>query len=233
MTQVLIDADLVAYRCAASCEKQGVVTESLEVALARAEELMHRIIFETGATSYRAFLSTGKTFRNDLYPEYKANRKDMKRPDFLQDVREYLITNWKAELAIGIEADDLLGIHQTETTIIASLDKDMLQVEGKHYNWVKQEMYDISPLSGRRHYYFQLVMGDRADNVPGYDGKMRNVVPKFLESKIQALEACETDEEMDALVREMYTDETQYEINKKIFYILREPLEERGPVDRS
>jgi hypothetical protein len=31
----------------------------------------------------------------------------------------------------------------------------------------------VSPLEGLRNFYFQLIMGDKTDNIPGYDGKMR------------------------------------------------------------
>lgn len=227
--QVLIDGDIVGYRCATSCLKQGVLVEPLEIAIMRCDELMHRILFETQSTSYRVFLSNGETFRHRLYPAYKANRP-AEKPAYLQDIREHLVTAWKAELAMDIEADDLMGIAQSEaslgTTVIASIDKDLLQVPGKHYNFVKGEHYDISSLTGRHNFWMQMIMGDRSDNIPGYDGKMRTAIPKFLQPLVDDLYECETEEEMQTLVKDVYTDQDQFEINKTLFHILRKPLEE-------
>lgn len=226
--QALVDGDIVAYRSAASCEAAGpdkvrVPTVGVEIAIARADELMHRILFETSSTSYRVFLSNGETFRHRLYPAYKANRSELAKPHYLQAVREYLVTNWNAELANDIEADDLLGIHQLGAeTVVCSIDKDLLQVPGRHYNFVKNEFYEINEIDGMRHFWFQMIMGDRADNVPGYDGKMRQTVPKFLQPLIDDLYECTTYNEMETLVKDVYTEEEQFEINKKLFHILRE-----------
>jgi len=230
----LIDGDIVCYRCAASCQKQGAVVEPLEVALARTDDLMHRIIYETESTSYRVFLSGSENFRYAVYPAYKANRKDMAKPEYLQQVREHLVVAWKAELSDGIEADDEMGIaqyseysqHRSSTTI-ASIDKDMLMIPGRHYNFVTNEFTEVSTLDGIKHFYLQLILGDRADNIPGYDGKMRSAsaIPKFLQPLVNDLNECTDEEDMDILVKEAYTDQDQYEINKKLLWILREPRE--------
>lgn len=233
--QALVDGDIVAYRCAASCQIKGEVVEPVEVAIERARQLMERILQETGADSYRTFFTGKNNFRKTIYPAYKANRDDVPRPAYLGDVREYLRALWSAEEEDTLEADDLMGIVQTafapRTTIICSLDKDMLQVPGDHYNWVKQEMTYVSEIDGWRNYYFQLIMGDRADNIPGYDGKMRQKVPKFLQSEVDYLFSLDDPDDMDEQVRTMYVDQDQYEINKKLFWILREmPVKDAGAV---
>lgn len=119
MTTALVDGDLVVYRCAASCEKQGILIEPLEVALHRVDELMQRILYEVGATSYQVFLTGSNNFRLKYNPEYKANRKDMKRPQWLEQCREHLVVQWDAQVSDGCEADDLLSIAQTKL-ILAS-----------------------------------------------------------------------------------------------------------------
>lgn len=232
--QALIDGDICAYRSAASCEKAGDdkvrrPDVPVEIAIARCDDLMYRILQETGSTSYRVFLSAGETFRHRLYPAYKANRATMARPEYLQAVREHLLHQWNVELAIDIEADDKLGIYQSDNSVICSIDKDLLQVPGQHYNFVKNEFYNINEVDGMRHFWFQMIMGDRADNVPGYDGKMRQTVPKFLQSLIDDLYRYETYEEMETLVKDVYTDEEQFKINKILFHILREEPEGETP----
>jgi len=53
-------------------------------------------------------------------------------------------------------------------------------------------------------FYWQLVMGDRADNVPGFDGKMRQTVPKFLEPHYENMLELETEQELFNYVKEIY-----------------------------
>jgi len=84
------------------------------VALLRAEDLMRRIIQDVGADEYRLFIGGEDNFRYQIDPNYKANRKDVPRPEYLQDVRAFLCTEWNAEIVNGIEADDALGIVQTQ-----------------------------------------------------------------------------------------------------------------------
>lgn len=238
MTVALCDGDIIAYRCAASCLSKGQLVEPVEVAQVRVNELMYRIVQETGATSYEVYIGGEGNFRYDIYPEYKANRKDTAKPPWLEPCREQLLVEWNAKIINGMETDDMLGIRQTELegeSIIASIDKDLLMIPGQHYNFVKQEFYNVSEIDGIRHFWFQMIMGDRVDNIPGYDGIMRQTVPKFLQPKINTLLELTKEEEMEALVKEMYAEngkEEQFNINKKLIWILQERLEEeRGAVE--
>lgn len=230
MTTVLCDGDIVAYRCAASCLSKGQLVEPVEVAQTRVNDLMYRIIQETEATKYEVYIGGENNFRKAIYPEYKANRKDTQKPPWLDACREQLVVEWQASVVNGMETDDMLGILQTDDTIIASIDKDLLMIPGKHYNFVKQEHYLVTPLDGIRHFWFQMIMGDRSDNIPGYDGTARQTTPKFLLPVIQALNECTNEEAMEKLVKDMYIvngNQAQFEINKKLLWILREEPEEK------
>lgn len=222
MTTVLVDGDIVAYRCAASCLRQGVCVDPVEIAQVRVNELMYRIVQETEATAYKVFIGGEDNFRYSIYPAYKANRKDTTKPPWLEPCREQLIVEWQAVVVNGMETDDMLGIEQREDTVIASIDKDLLMIPGRHYNFVKNEFYNVSEIDGLRHFWFQMIMGDRSDNIPGYDGIMRIKPPKFLQPLIDELYACETDDDMQRLVFENYTNKEQFQINKKLLWILRE-----------
>ena len=172
----LIDGDIVAFRCAAASEDTD-----LEIANLRADKLMSDILFLTEAKDYKVFLTGRNNFRKEIYPEYKANRKDKPKPQHLQGIRDFLIHQWMAVVAEGCEADDLLGIHQTETTVICSIDKDLLQVPGMHYNWVRSEYYNQTESGGLRSFYNQLLQGDRGDNIPGITGIGPKKAERFLE----------------------------------------------------
>ena len=216
--KALIDMDLVVYRCAASAE-----TESLPVACERVEELLDNIINNSKATEYRAFLSGRGNYRKDIYPEYKANRTAAK-PQHLQGCREYACEVLNAEVTENrLEADDYLGIYQTDDTIICSLDKDLLQIAGKHYqwairgvNWEKPDTYlEQTEIGGLRLFYEQCLKGDTSDNIKGLAGIGNAKAKKFLQD-------CETEQEMLAVMLEKYSHEDEFLLNAQCVWILRE-----------
>lgn len=229
MTTALIDGDIVCYRCAASCEKQGVVVEPVEVALMRVDELIRRIIHETSAEFYYVYLTGSNNFRLTYNPEYKANRKDSVKPQWLEQCREHLVLNWQAQVSDGNEADDLMAIEQTKNpdeTIICTIDKDLLQVPGRHYNFVKSEFKTISPKDGLFNFYWQFIMGDKSDNIFGFDGLARNTIPKKLEYLYEEiLHAAQMGTERDVfdIVRSSYGDDNRLLMNGICLWMQREP----------
>lgn len=224
MTICLVDGDIICYRCAASVEpsKERLERGTLEVAIQRCEDLMQRIMHETSADSHKAFISGEENFRYAIDPNYKANRRDVPRPTFLQDVREYLVVQWGAVVSDGIEADDNLGIHQTSESVIASIDKDLLQIPGHHFNFVKNEWQTISEHQGWVNFYTQLVLGDRSDNIKGFDGKMRQTVPQFLLPLLERIRSGTSRRDMFEVVRDHYElgDDALYR-NAQLLYIQR------------
>lgn len=209
----LIDGDIVAYRCAASAEG-----EPLEIAVLRTDRLMQDILRSARADYYRLFLSGTDNFRYQIYPEYKANRKDKPEPVHRQGIKEFLVKDWNAEFTEGCEADDMLGVIQStseeNTTVICSIDKDLLQIPGNHYNFVKEEDTFIKPFEGLKNFYNQLLMGDKADNIPG--------VPNI--GKVKAnryLEGCETEEELFETVYNLYKNKEDFLTFGKCLWIWR------------
>ena len=163
----LVDMDLLLYRVGYT-----TMDDSQWVAGARCDEMMDNILVKTGATEWRGFLSDSaeNNFRHKLYPFYKAGRKQEK-PTHYEFLKEHLITKWGAEIAHGMEADDGLGIAQAISgTVIASIDKDLLQCPGLHYNFVKDEFIEIDLEEGKRRFYTQLLTGDSTDNIRGCRG---------------------------------------------------------------
>ena len=180
--KALIDGDILLYRVGFGAEN-----EEGSVAISRMDELTHRIITTTNANDYQIYLSDGRdsTFRYRLNNSYKGNRKQPK-PLHYQLLKEYLIEQHKAIVAVNEEADDLMGIEQSQTTdtIICSIDKDLLQIPGNHYNFVRDEFITITEEEGIHFFYLQLLMGDKADNIPGITGigvaKATNILESYL-----------------------------------------------------
>lgn len=216
----LVDADIVAFRCASSAEN-----DPQEIAEVRVDELMRRILHETGALEYKCFLTGKDNFRKTIYPEYKANRKDRPKPIWLQACRDHLVKYWNAQTINGREADDELGIEQTAhglDSIICSIDKDLLQIPGYHYNFVKGCHSFISPYDGLRNFYGQLIAGDGSDNIPAFDGKIRSAVPKFVQKLVDPLWEMTEEKEMYVYVLDLWeTNYTDMERNAKCLWIWR------------
>ncbi len=217
----LIDMDLVVFRSAASAEN-----DPLGIAIYRAEELLDHILSKVGATEYKAYISSDTNFRKEIYPEYKAQRNPVK-PIHLLDMKEYAFKNMGAILSPqGLEADDMLGIDQDKkdlTTIICSLDKDLLQIPGEHYQWEigtskwnKPESYlTQTELEGYRLFYQQAIKGDPTDNIKGIKGKGKVFAEK-------ALADCTSELEMFNIVRELYDNDEEFKMNAGCVWILRE-----------
>jgi 5'-3' exonuclease len=227
LTTALIDGDIIAYRCSASCQKQGVTVEPVEVAVKRTDELMQRILYETNSEFYYPYLTGSNNFRLHYNPAYKANRKDFKKPEWLEQVREHLVLQWNAQVSDGCEADDLMAIEQTkqpDETIICTIDKDLLQVTGRHYNFVKSEFQTISPTMGRYNFYSQFILGDVSDNIFGFDGKARQTIPRFLEGTFSELQEVAHDELASFdFIRGLYNDDERLLMNGICLWMQREP----------
>ncbi len=131
------------------------------------------------------FDAKGKTFRNDIYPEYKANRPPM--PDDLREQIEPLHELIKARglplvCVGGVEADDIIGTMSREATekgyrvLISTGDKDMAQLVNANVsliNTMNNHFMDEAGVVDK----FQVrpdqiidylaLMGDTSDNIPG------------------------------------------------------------------
>lgn len=148
--------------------------------------MINRIIRDQ-APDYLAvvFDAKGKTFRDDMYPEYKANRKPM--PDDLRiqyPVIQQLVEAMgiKSISITGVEADDVLATLAVAAegygwdAVIASTDKDLAQVVNDSITMRdEQNELDLGPeqilekfgVSPRQIVDFLALVGDSADNIPG------------------------------------------------------------------
>ncbi|WP_229007958.1 DNA polymerase I [Methylophilus sp. Leaf408] len=139
------------------------------------------------------FDAKGKTFRDDLYPEYKANRVSM--PDDLRVQIEPLYETiramgWPLIIEDGVEADDVIGAlaKQAEKegikTIISTGDKDITQLVNEHITVVNtmrdafRKTDDVLDVAGVENKFgippskiidYLILVGDTSDNVPGVE----------------------------------------------------------------
>ena len=165
----LIDSDILCYRVGAVTEEENENTAIETMAVYLEDMLMFDLL---DCEEHELFLTGKQNFRFDVAvtAPYKGNRKDKAKPKHLPLLREYLQVSWDASVSDGQEADDDIAIRATELgedCIIASIDKDCLQVPGWHYNFVKKVKKHVTPEEGLRFFYKQILMGDSADNIKG------------------------------------------------------------------
>ncbi len=133
------------------------------------------------------FDAKGDTFRNAMYPEYKANRPPM--PDELRSQVQPLHAIIRAMgipllIVDGVEADDVIGTlamqarEHKHDVLISTGDKDMAQLVGPHVTLVNTmtntvmdregviEKFGIAP---EQIVDYLALMGDKVDNIPGVD----------------------------------------------------------------
>ncbi|MFL9879149.1 DNA polymerase I [Herbaspirillum rhizosphaerae] len=133
------------------------------------------------------FDAKGKTFRDDLYTEYKATRKSMPEDLALQIEPIHAAVRalgWPILMVEGIEADDVigtLGLRAAEEglkTIVSTGDKDMAQLVNDHVtlvNTMSNETMDRAGVIGKfgvppeRIVDYLSLIGDTVDNVPGVE----------------------------------------------------------------
>jgi DNA polymerase-1 len=131
----------------------------------------------------------GRTFRDDIYPEYKATRQAMPE-DLARQIDPMLETiaalGWPIVVVDGVEADDVIGtlVRRAEShgwdSVISTGDKDLTQLVNESVTWVNTMAVPIEKLDRQgvkakfgvppeKIIDYLALMGDAVDNVPGVD----------------------------------------------------------------
>tara|TARA_A100001015_G_scaffold268985_1_gene320277 strand:- start:14 stop:1057 length:1044 start_codon:yes stop_codon:yes gene_type:complete len=140
------------------------------------------------STTAVIFDAKGKTFRDEIYSEYKANRPPM--PDELRSQIEPIHSIIKAMgmplISVeGVEADDVIGTYAVQATqqqqpvIISTGDKDIAQLVNEHISLVNTMTNTFLDREGVMSKFgippeliidYLALLGDKSDNIPGVPG---------------------------------------------------------------
>lgn len=129
-----------------------------------------------GRKSHQLYLTGKGNFRETVatIQPYKGNRDPTHKPKYYNEIKQYLIDRWNAVVIDGMEADDALGIAQwaarDKSTIICSIDKDLMMIPGWHYNITSKETEWVSLAQANKMFFWQMLVGDSTDNIPGITG---------------------------------------------------------------
>ncbi len=140
------------------------------------------------STTAVIFDAKGKTFRDDIYSDYKANRPPM--PDELrsqiQPIHDVIRAMGMPLISIGgVEADDVIGTYAVQATekkqpvVISTGDKDIAQLVNEHISLVNTMTDAVLDREGVIAKFgippeliidFLALLGDKSDNIPGVPG---------------------------------------------------------------
>lgn len=161
-------------------------------------------------------------FRYDIAVSkpYKGTRKNPK-PFHFYNIAVYLMGNYDVRVNTqGLEADDYIcatqyeALQKGEETIVCSRDKDLRICPGLHFSWECGKQEAIGPVEtdelgflevnegkvigyGKAFFYYQMLVGDSADNIPG--------LPKWGHAKaVKALSDCKEEKDYNNVVKQAY-----------------------------
>lgn len=245
----LIDCDILRYRCGFAADSQ-IIRQAKEAYPGITDAELNEIIAETDYLGnalqnvktvieyvlgrfnpeYKAYVQGEGNFRDEIacIKPYKGNRDKNHKPKYYNEIKDYLLDKWHAYPVCGQEADDAIGIEQFDNsdkyTVIVSTDKDMFMIPGWHYNWVRDELKYQTLNAADRFLFWQMLVGDSTDNIPGIYKIGPVKATKLLEGK--SLEECR------AVVKELYQkqygsgwEQAYWEIGN-LLWIRRKPMEE-------
>jgi DNA polymerase-1 len=200
-TLLLIDGSSYLYRAFHAMpdlrSKDGLPTGAIYGMVNMLRRLEKEIEFDYSACIFDA---KGKTFRDDLYPQYKANRPSMPEDLAAQVASVHEIVTaagWPMLVVPGVEADDVIGTLARAgaaaglRVVVSTGDKDMAQLvtaDISLVNTMSNEVLDIAGVENKfgvlpeRIVDYLTLIGDKVDNVPGVEKCGPKTAVKWLQA---------------------------------------------------
>lgn len=234
---LVIDGDILAFQIASSAEVAThwgddfwTLHADAREAKDRLDDAIEKLRQDLEADGVVLCLSDRKrNFRKEIYPAYKSNRANKRKPMVLLELRKHLIEEYQTWVEPRLEADDLLGILMTspdlipDEKILVSIDKDLKSVSGRHFqtNRPEQGIFEVTPEEANWWHMMQTLTGDPVDGFQGCP----NVGLKTAE-RILAEAPSRTYADMWPLVVETFQrkglSEEEALLSARVAYILRD-----------
>ena len=190
---LLIDADVYAYRAAASAEEVtnwgdetddgcqwAVTADEPKARQTFRDELAHLMDHLQGTAYILALSDSSANWRKDVLPTYKGNRTAARKPIILPHVRQWVRDEfgdavWERP---KLEGDDLLGILSglrdriVGDRVMVTIDKDLSTIPGSHYRPHREVLgiFDVDVATADRFHLMQGIAGDPTDGYSGCPG---------------------------------------------------------------
>ena len=199
MKVAVIDLDSVAYSIGNGnkvlnpdgtplrIDNKFVYTDKSEEELrSSADFYMKQIMLSGGFTHYIAYIKGQDTTNRRLAvnPDYKGNRSNIP-PTWWGFVCNDLFNRWNAHYVNNMEVDDMVNITRLKLpdSHIVAIDKDLLSLEGKHFNWRTCQWIQNTKLDEDIKFWTDMIVGQVGDNIKGLKGKGPAYVKKLFSSE--------------------------------------------------
>lgn len=190
---LIVDGDMLAYRAAFSCEVETkwdddhwTLTASETDMKAEVDRFFENLSVKLLSNHITPVFSPRENFRMDLFPDYKAHRRDKRKPLGLRWLIEWVKSKYGGLTAENMEADDLIGILCTrdpEGTVAVSGDKDFGTLPITWYNPLKEKLKTSSGEEASNYHLVQTLAGDAADGYAGVKGIGEVTARKLFDKK--------------------------------------------------
>ena len=197
---ILVDGSSYLYRAYHALPPLMTINNQPTGAIKGVISMIKRILIDHPESPLAVvFDAKGKTFRHDMYSEYKANRPPMPEDLVLQIEPIHRIISLmgiKLIMVSGVEADDVIGTLAEQArqkklnTVISTGDKDMTQLVCESVSVVNTMSGELLDESGVIKKFgvdpdhitdYLALIGDKSDNVPGVDKVGPKTAVKWLQ----------------------------------------------------
>jgi DNA polymerase-1 len=247
---VLIDGSSYLYRAYHALPKLSNSAGEPTGALHGVLTMINKFVREAPAERVAVvFDAPGKTFRDEMYAEYKANRPPM--PDDLRDQVEPLIDAVRAMglplLRVeGVEADDVIGTltrHGSEANLrvlVSTVDKDMAQLVSDNVtlvNTMSGQVLDRDGVKKKFDVYpeqiidYLALVGDSSDNIPGVPRVGAKTAAKWLNQYPNADDIIENADDIKGKVGESLRENIEQLRLSQELATIRQDLDLPGDMD--
>ncbi|API58543.1 hypothetical protein BSL82_03810 [Tardibacter chloracetimidivorans] len=186
MTQLLIDADFTLFQACSAVEREAVFTNeagasvhilnsAFDEALDTFERQVQGHIKRLKGEEAVLVFSGPNNFRKEVWEDYKANRKSVRKPLCYWPIIDHLRADGKYRVVSEdcLEGDDYIGILATRQSpvdrVIVSEDKDMQTLPNVKI-WRQDKLVETTPESAEEFWLYQTLMGDSTDGYAGCPG---------------------------------------------------------------
>lgn len=179
----VIDADSIGF-IAHWDSINKTFNKPLQEILLSVDKIISNILINTKATHFVGYVSYGKSaYRSNIYPQYKANRDHLIKPEYLNDTKHHMVDKWQFKPLFGIETDDVVNTVRLKTpnSFLCALDKDLLHLEGTHWNYKTNSWVTTSKQKAIFEFWSDMITGQPSDNIKGIEGKGKQFATTVLE----------------------------------------------------
>ena len=182
-----IDPSTVTY-------EQDKTAGPVHISISNVDNIIKKIIKHERCSTYQVYIAGKANFRYDIDPNYKGNRDKKSKPLHEKQIRERLIKKWSAVVVdAGHETDDEVSIQcvrYPDTSVIATIDKDLNNTPGWHYNFDKEEMFFVTDEEADLNFYRQMLSGDAVDGIKGIKGIGKQTAEELLPHSLTTERLC-------------------------------------------